>query len=489
MHKNFFLSITSLCIALLPVISIRSDSFDGNSEYDKLIKLTNEDVSIKSRDEVIKKISLRTLPSHHYSSHEIRQFGLHGMESPFATTKVPGEDINRAYLLLAKAGVGRFRTAESAWHRLSDNFSNYTELDFQVNHAKKYGMDFMFTVGYPPAKFNVSPTALSTFKPEYEFLFRQYLSQLLLRYKGIVKDVELGNEVDYPNTWWVGGTPKDYVRDLKILKEEARKVDPKIRVVAFAATASRTDKNGGPGGGRKFVREAFSQGIDRYADAYSMHYVWTLNAFPFTQFFRTVIPKSKISKPLIDSEDTGFARPSDIIKVFARSLFLFGYQRVDYFLARDYFDNGKLVYTGLFDINWHPKPRLLAYAASADAMRNRSLVGISEPAPGIEAYILKINPSHKAINTSLYSIVMWQSKNLTSTETYTPWTKAINVGNQYEKVSGIPSIAKAMDWRLNNIKHAPNQGFQVGLDPILVFCNQLPKWKFYSSKQWIEKRS
>lgn len=482
--KNNYLRLV-LFSPFLALSCFSSAVSSGREEYYRNIKLTSEQVSQKSIDEVLKKIISRSVPLRRSFPSEIRQFGLHGMEAPFATSLDNRKKMERAYNFLAKAGVQRFRTAESTWHRLSDNFSNYTELDFQVKHAKLYGMDFMFTVGYPPAKFNVGSSAVSTFKPQYESLFRRYIQQLLLRYKGSVKELEVGNEVDYPSVWWIGGTPEQYVRDVRIVKEESIKIDPRIRVVAFAATGSRKEGDGGLGGGRQFVKKAFEYGIDRYADSYSLHYVWTLDDIPFTNYFRSRLSTLGSNKPLINSEDTGYARPSDVIKVFARSLYLYGYQRVDYFLARDFFENGKLVYSGLFDIDWNPKLRLLAYAASFDAMKNRTLVGIAEPSPGIEAYVLKNNEK----STSSYSIVMWLSDNPRISETHQPLTKSIYIPNLPKYVKGLRGVNKAFNWKLDQLKNSQNQGFEVGLDPVIIFCKELPQWQLLTPKEWISKRS
>jgi hypothetical protein len=490
--KNYYVHLKIWILRIFPLFLFFScntqASANEKDEYYEKIKFTNENVNSQSTNEVIQKIGSRFIIRRSSFSSEARQFGLHGMEAPFATSTHDKKKMERAYSLLAKAGVERFRTAESTWHRLSENFSNYTELDFQVNHAKPYGMDFMFTVGYPPAKFNVGAKDVSTFKPQYESLFRRYIRQLLLRYKGIVKDIEVGNEVDYPSVWWVGGTSKEYVRDVRIVKEEAMKIDPKTRVVAFAATGSRKEGEGGLGGGRQFVKQAFDYGIDKYADAYSLHYVWTLEDFPFISFFRSQLSLLKSNKPLINSEDTGFSRPSDIIKIFARSLYLYGYQRVDYFLARDYFEGGKLIYSGLFDIDWNPKQRLLAYATSYGAMKNRTLVGVAEPSPGIEAYVLRNVDHINGKNITPFSIIMWQSENFKVNETYSPWTKAMHATDELKLVKGLYNVKNIFNWKLDQLRYRENQGIRVGLDPVIVFCNKLPKWKLLTQKQWIERK-
>jgi hypothetical protein len=472
-----------------------SNSDDNLVKYKRLISETNEEVNLISVKDILQKLKKRELPSANAKSLKTRKFGLHGMEAPFVKAGIDSEKVGAAYELLARTGVERFRTGESFWHRLSENFSDYRELDYQASFAKKYGMDFMFVVGYPPSKFSVQPGP-STFKPEYENLYRKYIQQLIKRYKGIVKQVEIGNEVDYPNTWWTGGNPEMYVRDCRIVREEVKKIDPTIELVAFAATGSRTPSNGGPGGGQKFVRQAFDLGINNYVDKYSLHYVWPSHERKFTTYFRNELRRVGSSKGLIDSEDSGFTHPSDIIKVYSRSLFLYGYERVDYFLAQDYYENDVLFYSGLFDIKWNPKPRLLAYAAAVDGIKNNTLIGMAEPLPDTEAYILKRNVFTPKLK-SKYSIIIWKNHKSTWTKnepiTYEQIKPNFNFNlteKDYVSVVGIRKFVSGFNWKLDKIGVDLKSGhIDVSSKPIVILADELPNWKIITSEEWLTKKN
>lgn len=74
--------------------------------------------------------------------------------------------MERVFELLARAGIDTLRTAELCWHRLGSKVPpelDFTEIDFQVEMARWHGMNFMFTIGYPPAAFNYDRYHLSTF--------------------------------------------------------------------------------------------------------------------------------------------------------------------------------------------------------------------------------------------------------------------------------------------------------------------------------------
>jgi len=213
--------------------------------------------------------------------------------------------------------------------------------------------------------------------------------------------------VDATETWWRKSTAQMYVNELRMVKEELSKIDPSIKIVALAATRSRTPKGLTDTDGRAFVRKCFDLGMDKYADAYSIHYVDRLNTRDFVSFMREETARAgSPNKPLIDSEENGGNEPYGVVPAFARCFFLYDLTRVDYYMARDWFEAGRsLVKTSLFDYQWNPKLRLLAYAASVDAMKGRVLVGIAEPADGIEAYVLKFANNYKS-DGAPYSIVM-----------------------------------------------------------------------------------
>lgn len=442
------------------------------SFYEKRMKSINEDIEPEVAAEVMQKIMARPLPDSVHRSVD-RRFGVHGMEKPFVLSGVNDKQTCLAFELLARAGVQTFRSAESCWHRLGENFDDFKELDYQVANAKKYGQTFLFTVGYPPSKFSVYQ-GLSACQPEYYPLYQNYLNRLFNRYKDdhIIDYAELCNEVDAPHVWWRNSTPKMYVDEMKMLKKEVKGIDPNIQIAAFAATYSRNEKERPQNGGRPFVRECFNLGIDKYVDAYSLHYTAYTSERDFPQFFHREINRIESQiKPLINSEEAMTDEPWEVVKCFARDFFLYGMKRVDYYLARDFFEAGTLIHNGLFDMKWNPKLRLLAYAMSVDAMKDRHLVGIAEPAPGIEAYILKCNEDGGQ-GRSPYSIVLWKED-----------TKQSLI----ELVSGFKSVNFAASWRLDSINfNTKNPSFEISSEPIVVFANEVPEWILYTPEQWLK---
>lgn len=451
--------------------------------YMKAIKSTNENIGSASEAEVIKKLKARPLPDPKDVDEGIHQFGVHGMEEPFVSHGTNDAQTQPAYDLLARAEVDTFRTAESCWHRLGDDYHDFSQLDYQVEEASKYGMNFMFTLGYPPAKYNMSNTALSTFKPEYEQMFRDYIDTVLKRYNGKYQYLEYCNEVDAPGIWWLGAGPNEYVRDFKIIKEEEQKNSVNAPLVAFAATFSRNETTGGAEGGRNFVRKCFDLGINNIADAYSLHYTWNINERDFPAFFQREMQKAGAVHPMINSEEAGYDQPYDVIKLFARDLYLYGFQSVYYYLARDWFEQGSLISSGLFDLNWHPKRRLLAYAVAADAMKHHRLIGMSKPAKDIEAYVLEILPKYRNKTKGRYSIVMWKNGGLEAIGTGKEAKKTVSPS----KVSGIVEAKSVVNWKLDNIS-IPNKKsptFSVAADPIVIYTDKLPRWKLISPRAWL----
>lgn len=471
---------------------VRQESFEGyrrrleRDVYFARMKNTSEEIGESSRAEVMRKIMARPLQSSNNSSYNFAQFGLHGMEAPFVLAGKNEAKTDLAYEMLARVGIQSLRTSESTWHRLSDNFAKFSELDYQAAMASKYKMNLMLVLGYPPAKYNVAPSPLSTFKPQYEQTYRQYLKTVFSRYKGKFTLVELGNEVDAPTVWFLGATPELYVRDARITQEELKKIDPNVKVAAFAATKSRNEKSSSASEGQGFVRKAFELGIDKYVDAYSLHYTWPMSQRGFPAFFRQEISKINSKKPLINSEETTYGKPSDILKVFARDLFLYKFESVYYFLSKDFFERSNLLYSGLFDIDWNPKLRLLPYALAVDSMKDRELVGISEPVSGVEAYVLKYLPRQKG-NGSTYSIIMWRN-NKSGGEFIGPVSTKAEV-TKPSKVGGLSEVTSAFNWRLDPLPISNTSSeIGVGEEPVVVFTNRLPSWKIMSPVQWLESR-
>lgn len=438
--------------------------------YSLQIKNTREDVNDQTSNYVYDKLMNRKISSSHDDN---TQFGVHGMERPLVKVGVDSEKVDKAFELLARAGVDSLRSTESAWHRIADkqgNPTNFKDLDYQLKEAKKYGMSHLFVIGYPPAKFTVANNKLSAVAPRYTAAYQNYLAVLLKRFQGYdVKYLELGNEVDAPKVWWVNSTPAMYVNEMRMLKNATNKYYPAAKTVAFSATYSRTPGKGGPAGGRNFIEKSFALGIDKYTDAYSIHHFSFAGQGNLPAYMQAMMNKYNAgSKPLLDTEqlDTGIAdktksNPYDIIKLFARAFFYHDMKRMDYYLARDVYFGRKLYSMGLFDLEWRPKLRLLAYAMAADAMKGKKLVYMANPAKDVEAYVLTSNKG----NGKKYTILMWKN--------------SVNNG----KVSPVmvPGIKGSVDiekWNLDvESKSDISKGIPLDGRPIAIYTNEKPDWQ------------
>lgn len=443
--------------------------------YSLQIKNTREDVSNQSSDYVYDKLMKRSLPASGKRTEldDNTQFGVHGMERPAVEVGVNYERVDKAFELLARTGVDSLRSSEAAWHRIADkqgNPTNFKDVDFQLKEAKKYGMNHLFVVGYPPAKFTVSNNKLSAVSPRYFINYQSYLEVLLKHFQGYdVKYLELGNEVDAPNVWWINSTPAMYVNEMRLLKSAVNKYYPSAKTVAFSATYSRTPSLGSPNGGRKFINESFMLGIDKYTDAYSLHHFSFLGVDDLPDYMHSIMSKYKVgSKPLLDTEqlDTGVSdenksNPYDIVKFFARAFFYHDMNRMDYYLAQDAYFGKKLYSMGLFDINWRPKLRLLAYAMAVDAMKGKKLVYMASPEKDVEAYVLGADN----ISSRKYTIVMW--KNSPPGENVSP-----------VMVPGIKGQVNIEKWNLDmETKSDVSKGIRVDDRPIAIYTNEKPDWK------------
>jgi len=261
------------------------------------------------------------------------------------------------------------------------------------------------------------------------------------------------------------------------------KADPRVKLLAFGATYSRDEQKNGPNEGRNFVRRCFDLGIGRYTDGYSLHYTWGLDQKDFTRFFREQADRTGGGKLLVNSEDSGHGEPYTIVKMFARNLFLYGYERVYYYLARDWSENGALQPTGLFDIDWNPKVRLLAYAASVDAMRGRRLTGLASPAGGVEAYVLERDPDRGGDGPA-YSVVMWRNGAAEGLEV----SSVGKASDDSARIISVPGTVSAWSWRLDPIAfdRAKPEFRLAGYEPVVVFTDVKPEWKMVGPEEWLK---
>lgn len=457
--------------------------------YRKRLAAAREWDGVASPGDVVAKLKARPLPGPAIRDPGPHEFGVHGMEKPFVIEGRDTEKIQLAYELLARVGVQSFRTAESCWHRLGQNYDNFTELDYQVESAARHGMTQLFTVGYPTSSYSVH-TGLSAVRPEHRGKYKDYLERLLSRYAGrnVVRYVELGNEVDAPNPWWRDSTPQMYVDEMKIVHEVTRRIMPEARTVAFGATyARRDDDRGGTYGGRRFVKACFDLGIANYADAWSIHYTWPLTQRDFPAFLRREESARSITpKPILNTEEAGYGHPSDILKLFARNFYIHEMPRVDYYLARDWYEAGTLIYSGLFDLDWTPKPRLLAYAAASDAMQNRVLLGMLDTNDDREVYVLE-NTKISDSKRPRYAIVAWVNSPVIR-EVHAPGLRQ-SLPDLRRELSGIADPVHAIQWNLDPLPPGSSGLVEIGQYPVVILTNDKPGWPLISGAKWLERQA
>ncbi len=456
--------------------------------YPAKLAETNEAWSDETAREVLRKMQARPLPlPADLAARKQLRFGLHGIEKPFVRVGEEEEKTAAALDLLARAGVEFLRTAEPCWHRLGGlpaNF-NYRQLDYEMALAEKHGMKLMLTTGFAPAQYGKGKgNKLAACKPEYYGLYRDYLKALFNRVpRQLIHSVELANEVDASHVWWVGdSTPEDYVAEAKLTREALDKAYPgrDFPLLAFGATWASKERDREAGRGRAWVERAFDAGVDQYFDGYSLHYTWSPLKWEFADWIRAERQKRGYpEKPLHNSEESCYGHPGDLMKLFARDLFLQDMESVTYFLAQDFQEVNNLLYSGLFDLTWRPKLRLLAYAASTDAMRGRKLVGLADPSTGLEAYVLE--KTSDAAHGPRYAIVAWaldrEEKGMSSIQKAAPL-----------QVGGWRDVKEVITWRLDPVRPDASGAVTISSEPVAIYAEALPEWKLLTPQEWRERK-
>ena len=238
-----------------------------------------------------------------------------------------------------------------------------------------------------------------------------------------------------------------------------------------------------PAGIQLAVLPCLAAGLERYIDGYSLHYTWQMKEQDFVKFFRELSPGT-ISNKLVNSEESAFSHPSDVIKLMARDLYLHGFESVYCYLARDRMEGASLNRSGFFDIDWRPKLRLLSSAAAADAMKTRDFVRMAEPAEDVEAYLLQNNPAAPA-GTPKYAVVLWKNgaaeamnPDFTPGPTLEPATVHFRDGK----------VVKAVDWLLDEVPFTTaSPQFEITERPLVVYCDELPSWPEVTRGEWLKK--
>ena len=241
-------------------------------------RATAEEIGPESGREVREKLSRRPLKPPARPVDGVRRFGLHGAEQPSITWNGDLKRQAEFYELISRAGVQSFRTSEGCWHRLGKTFSDFRDFDYQIQSAVRHGQTFNLVVGYPDNDFTVAASGLSTFKPEYEELYRKYVRSVLQRRKRTARRSSFSRSA-------TRSTPASY--GTRVVRPKLREGMPDLErgsrpgscpapnLRAWRLDVVSADPHARPPEwGRPFVDQCFQLGINKYADAYSMHYAW-----------------------------------------------------------------------------------------------------------------------------------------------------------------------------------------------------------------------
>ncbi|SWU66574.1 Uncharacterised protein [Klebsiella pneumoniae] len=135
--KHFPPLVTILAFSYFTSMSTYADANSDRMAYQVEILKTREEVSSNESDYVYRTLMQRNLQQQLANRDDNTQFGLHGMEIPAVNANGDLKKIDRAYSLLAHAGVDSLRSFETAWHRVSDVSGNPTLSHSLTSNWKK----------------------------------------------------------------------------------------------------------------------------------------------------------------------------------------------------------------------------------------------------------------------------------------------------------------------------------------------------------------
>ncbi len=267
-------------------------------------------------------------------------------------------DYEKKFEYMAKMGCRMIREHDggyesTAWSLMEPERGkwDFSNMDFQNALMKKYGFEIMPCIerfnmwvyiqrqkwtGVPrrsawleklcvPAhhqKYNWSNSKDRVMLPPLD-LFREYVRQVVTRGKGRIKFYEVFNE---PSGLMSGA---DYFPYLKAFYEEAKKIDPSVKVIGLSATS---DYGAVP---TRFIKEVMALGGGEYMDIASFHpYVGrelssAYSADRYISDFRKLLGEKYKDMPIWNSElyyvfdtnkDHGAANPGQVAARFLTDL-------------------------------------------------------------------------------------------------------------------------------------------------------------------------
>jgi len=464
---GFMKKVTVFLFFLLPFISFADNDVDG---YKRVLKDNEWGYS--------QGIDVEKILSSKQSIFKRRDFvnngftlGVTSVDIPFYSYPKDENLIDNVYKILSLTGVDSVKSSAADWSRISNykkSGFDISNLKFQLEEAKKYKLKSSFIIGYPPIGYgnygrSIRTAVSSKYIPNF-INYLNFITKYLNSYD--VSYVELGNEVDASSHWWLKSTPTQYVNEAKLLKDAIKRNSPNIKLGVFSATYSRHLSDEVPHQGRNFIQECSSLGINSYADFYSLHHVSYPNDDGLVSFLTSFNIDHKFNKKIYDTEQMDISdqrnftsQPFNIIKIGAVVFGKYKLSHLDYFMAKDGFIEPKVYPNGftqgLFDINWNPKPRLLAFTMLIDAVKGRYNLKSVERNNGQISYIFQDKDS---ISKYKYSLITWNDKETTS--------KTLHKNDFAE------------NWKLNQFGY--NDKVTINGQPTVFFSNSLDSLMIYT---------
>lgn len=320
------------------------------------LKCQTADITGSTSFVVIEPVTSEELPESRFGAHALP------MDSylPVWDEKTAERNIRRAAL----AGVKHCRYHSLKWNLIapsSPDRPDWRIVDQKVALAEKYNMTLLMNpLGTPewasPVKSRklASPIGVPQFSvyPPENGAWRQFVTELLTRYKGRVSRYEFWNEPSYHSVFWLDGSPANYAKLVRTGFEAAREADPGARIYSGGLFSAAVG----------FLEETIKFNAGKlYFDVMGIHYPNR----DIYQAWRTLLDKNNgADVALVNTEGSAFGREATSLQQggkIVKSYVIDAANHVKQTYGFLFFDNNKeRQVQDFFDSNGNPQP---AYAA------------------------------------------------------------------------------------------------------------------------------
>jgi hypothetical protein len=329
-----------------------------------------------------------------------RRFGIDGS---LYMMGVPPAHIVRSLKMMRNAGIGslreRFRWSQVHLTPSNIDWNQYAKVAETIADS---GMDIVHMFHDSPqwTRPSGSPLTDRQFPFDESVLFR--FGQIYAESIGkTVRSVEFWNEPNYIT--FFAGYPFQYASGLKAFTAGIKSIDPNIRVLIGGAANS-------PG---RFFEEIYRNGVSNFFDTRNQHYYG--NADDLDKFFLIHLAKLERDAGISDRPgwmtEMGYALRPDknykwdtseieqaehLVKTYTAG-FASGYERVFYFIWREFIEAELLTWGIVRREDISPRPAYLALALLTRHLRGASIIAAERHGVGRTIYFVKNDKSIVAV--------------------------------------------------------------------------------------------